>query len=67
MFTRLPYLGALCATYLQKNRAPDASYFETLPFLIACAAALLTLSGLVLAVYYNPWRAFSSCSSSPAT
>jgi quinol-cytochrome oxidoreductase complex cytochrome b subunit len=59
-FTRLPGLGALCATFCQKTRAPGASYFETLPFLISIAAAFLTLSGIVLAVYYNPWHAFDS-------
>lgn len=59
-FTRLPCLGALCATFMQKNRAPDAPYLETLPALIAVALAFLTLSGLVLAVSYNPWHAFDS-------
>jgi len=58
--TRLPYLGSLCATFCQKNRAPGAPYFEAFPFLIAVAAAFLTLSGIVLAVYYNPWHAFDS-------
>jgi len=58
--TRLPYLGALCATFCQKTRAPGASYFEVLPFLISITAAFLTLSGIVLAVYYNPWHAFDS-------
>jgi ubiquinol-cytochrome c reductase cytochrome b subunit len=58
--TRLPCLGSLCATFGQKNRAPDAPYVQAFPFLISVAAAFLTLSGLVLAVYYNPWHAFDS-------
>ncbi len=60
MSTRLPCLGGICATYFQKNRAANAPYFAALPFLIAMAAAFLTLSGAVLAVYYNPWHAFDS-------
>jgi quinol-cytochrome oxidoreductase complex cytochrome b subunit len=58
--TRLPCLSSLCATFCQKNRAPGAPYFEAFPFLIAVAAAFLTLSGIVLAVYFNPWHAFDS-------
>lgn len=60
MATRLPCLGALCATFCQKNRAPDAPYLEALPFLIAVAAAFLSVSGAAMAVYYNPWHAFDS-------
>src|ERR1700757_443652 len=60
MSTRLPYLGIVCATYLQRNRAANAPYFAAFPFLISVAAAFLTLSGIVLAVYYNPWHAFAS-------
>ena len=59
-FTRLPYLGSLCAAFMQKNRAPDAPYLAALPFLIAVSLAFLTLSGLVEAVYYNPLHAFDS-------
>ncbi len=58
--TRLPCLGSLCATFNTKNRAPDAPYVQAFPFLITVAAAFLTLSGIVLAVYYNPWHAFDS-------
>jgi ubiquinol-cytochrome c reductase cytochrome b subunit len=53
-------MGALCATFCQKTRAPGAPYFEAFPFLIAVTAAFLTLSGIVLSVYYNPWHAFDS-------
>ncbi len=48
--TRLPCLGAICAGLSQRNRSPDAPYLEAFPFLIAVAAAFLTLSGIVLAV-----------------
>ncbi len=58
--TRLPCLGALCETFSRKDRAPDAPYAQAVPFLITVAAAFLTLSGIVLAVYYNPWHAFDS-------
>jgi ubiquinol-cytochrome c reductase cytochrome b subunit len=60
MATRLPCMGALCGSLFQKNLAPNAAYFEAFPFLIAVTAAFLTLSGIVLAVYYNPWHAFDS-------
>lgn len=58
--TRLPCVGSLCATFSAKDRAPDAPYAQAFPFLITVAAAFLTLSGIVLAVYYNPWHAFDS-------
>lgn len=58
--TRLPCLGALCSGMRQRSHAPNIPYFGTFPFLIAVMAAFLTLSGVVLAVYYNPWHAFDS-------
>ena len=58
--TRLPCAGSLCSTLSARNRAPDAPYVQAFPFLITVAAAFLTLSGIVLAVYYNPWHAFDS-------
>jgi quinol-cytochrome oxidoreductase complex cytochrome b subunit len=58
--TRLPCLGAICAGLNAKTHAPGQSYFETFPFLITVLAAFITLSGIVLSVYYNPWHAFDS-------
>ncbi len=60
MFSRLPYLGSFCAAFMQPNRRPGLPYFAAFPFLIAVTAALLTMSGTVEAVYYNPWHAFDS-------
>lgn len=56
----VPCLGALCASLNEKNRAPGAPYAEALPWLMAVLAAFITLSGIVLAVFYNPWHAFAS-------
>ncbi len=58
--SRLPCLSGLCACLNARTMAPGGSYFAAFPFLIAVLAAFLTLSGIVLAVFYNPWHAFES-------
>jgi ubiquinol-cytochrome c reductase cytochrome b subunit len=58
--SRLPYVGTVWSGLTARIHAPDASYFSVFPFLLMVTAAFLTLSGLVLAVYYNPWHAFDS-------
>ncbi len=57
---RMPCLGAACTTLFAPTRAPEGAYLDLLPGLTAVTLALLTVSGLVLAVYYNPWHAFAS-------
>jgi len=57
---RMPGLGCLCACLFAPVYKPGSKYLDTLPALIAIMLAFLTLSGLVLAVYYDPWHAFAS-------
>jgi ubiquinol-cytochrome c reductase cytochrome b subunit len=58
--TRLPFIAAWRAHFTAPVLAPDAPYLGTLPTLITVALAFLTVSGFVLAVYYNPAHAFDS-------
>jgi ubiquinol-cytochrome c reductase cytochrome b subunit len=60
---RLPWLGTVCAAFLKPERAREAPYLAILPTLIAVTLALLTISGAVEAIYYNPWNAFASIQS----
>lgn len=57
---QIPCLGALCACLCAPVHKPEGKYLDTLPGLTAILLAFLTLSGLVLAVYYDPWHAFAS-------
>ncbi|MCB5945208.1 cytochrome b N-terminal domain-containing protein [Acidocella sp. KAb 2-4] len=57
---RMPCLGGLCGALFAPRCTPEGKYLDTLPGLIAIALAFLTLSGAVMAAYYDPWHAFAS-------
>lgn len=57
---RLPGLGAWWTALKSPRLAPNAPYLAALPALFAGTLLLLALSGLVLAVYYDPRHAFDS-------
>ncbi|MDE8347313.1 MAG: cytochrome b N-terminal domain-containing protein [Acidocella sp.] len=57
---RMPCLGAWWRDLSTPRLAPDAPYLAALPAMIMGTMILLTLSGLVLAVYYNSHHAFSA-------
>jgi ubiquinol-cytochrome c reductase cytochrome b subunit len=58
--SRLPVSGALRTHVAGRPMPRDLPYAATLGVLILGAVAFLTLSGLVLSVYYDPWHAFDS-------
>jgi ubiquinol-cytochrome c reductase cytochrome b subunit len=57
---RLPVLRQWCAEFCSPRLAREAPYLGALPALITFALVFMAASGLVLAVYYNPWHGFSS-------
>jgi len=58
--SRLP-IGETLRTYITGVMLPrDMPYLATLAALMTGTVVLLTLSGLVLGVYYNPWHGFDS-------
>jgi ubiquinol-cytochrome c reductase cytochrome b subunit len=58
--TRLPAFSQWWARSKAPTHAPDGPYLAALPALITGLLILLGLSGLVLAVYYNPSHPFAS-------
>ena len=58
--TRLPAFSHWWAGSKAPTHAPDGPYLAALPALITGLLILLGVSGLVLAVYYNPAHAFAS-------
>lgn len=58
--SRLPFLAPWRATFTTPAFAREAPYLATLPVLIGAALLLMAATGLVLAVYYNPWAGFAS-------
>ncbi len=60
---RVPYLGAVCAGFNRKDRAPGAPWLATLPSLLAALLLVLLASGVVLTVYYDPRDAYASLQS----
>jgi ubiquinol-cytochrome c reductase cytochrome b subunit len=56
----LPFLSRWQAVLRTPALAREAPYLAILPWLISAGVIFLTLSGLVLAVYYNPAHAFDS-------
>ena len=60
--SRLPFLGSWRRGLTAPVLSRDAPYLGTLPVLITATLVFMTLSGLVLWVYYQPWHAYGSIS-----
>lgn len=63
---RLPCVGAVCCAMMRRDKPRGAPYLAIFPALIAVTLALLMVSGLVLAVNYDPWHAFELGAVHPA-
>ena len=60
--TRLPFMAAWRRGLTAPMLTRDGPYLGTLPLLITATLVFMTLSGLVLWVYYQPWNAYGSIS-----
>ena len=59
---RLPMLGLWRNYFLAPVLTRDGPYLGTLPALIVATLILMTLSGFVLAMFYQPEHAYASIS-----